>query len=66
MDTRNLLTIIGAFLTGFGALVIKAEVPSWAWWVGQGMVVLGPLLMSARAVMAGQQQIQEKKENNEK
>lgn len=53
MKPRDIIALVGAFLAGFGALVIANDVPPWAHWVGQAMVVAGPLLMGSRALMAG-------------
>lgn len=47
---KNLLAVIGSFCAGFGGLIIVSDVPKWAWWCGQAMVILGPILMSSRAL----------------
>ncbi len=53
MKARDIIAIVGGFFTSFGSVLMMNEVPKWAWWTGQAMVILGPLLMVARASMAG-------------
>lgn len=47
---KNVLALIGSFCAGFGGLIVMSDVPKWAWWTGQAMVILGPLLMGSRAL----------------
>lgn len=58
MKLRDILTLVGSFFTGFGALVISQDVPKWFWWVGQAMTIIGPLLIGARVI--GQSHKEEK------
>ena len=50
MQARDIISMTGAFCAGFGALLMSQPVAKWAWWLGQVMVIAGPIMMSARAV----------------
>ena len=50
MQARDIISMIGAFCTGFGTLLMSMPVERWAWWLGQVMVIAGPILMGARAL----------------
>jgi hypothetical protein len=52
MKTSDIVSILGSFFLAFGAALMAQDVPKWAWWAGQGMVIAGPLLMGARAMAA--------------
>ena len=47
---KNVLALIGSFCLAFGIAVMAADVPKWAWWTSQAMVILGPILMGSRAL----------------
>lgn len=50
MKLRDILTLLGAFMASFGALIITQDVPKWAWWCGQAMIILGPLILGGRVI----------------
>jgi len=52
MKARDVVSLCGSFCLAFGAVLMSQDVPKWAWWIGQGMVIAGPLLMGARAATA--------------
>lgn len=52
MKARDIIALCGSFFLAFGAVLMSQDVPKWAWWVGQGMVIAGPLMMGSRAAMA--------------
>lgn len=53
MKARDIISLVGAFFLSFGGIIMTQDVPKWAWWTGQAMVILGPILMGSRAAMAG-------------
>lgn len=52
MKARDIIAVVGSFFLAFGAVLMSQNVPPWAWWLGQGMVIAGPLMMGARAATA--------------
>ena len=52
MKLRDVISMVGAFCTSFGTLLMSMPVEKWAWWLGQVMFIAGPILMTARAVTA--------------
>ncbi len=52
MNLKDATTIAGAFFMSFGEM-LKTQAPSvMAYWIGQAMIVLGPLLLAGRAIKA--------------
>jgi hypothetical protein len=52
MKIRDILSIAGSFLTSFGAVLVASGESKGAWWTGTAFVILGPLLMGSRALVA--------------
>ena len=55
MTRRDIISMAGAFCAGFGALLVASPVEKWAWWLGQVMIISGPILMGARAATSNRQ-----------
>jgi hypothetical protein len=53
---KNTLALIGSFCLAFGMALMAADVPKWAWWCGQAMVIAGPLMMGSRSAVAVKEQ----------
>ena len=53
MKTRDVLTLIGGIMLGVGTFTLRQDVPKWAWWTANFGTIIGPILMSVRAMTAG-------------
>jgi integral membrane sensor domain MASE1 len=49
MKTRDWLAILGAFCLAFGGKIKDRIDSTAAWWVGDALLTIGPILMAARA-----------------
>ena len=52
MKARDIISMTGYFFMGMGALLISQNVPPWAWWTGQVMIIAGPILAGSRSAVA--------------
>lgn len=51
LTLRNVLSIVGAVLTAAGGFLTSHSGNGAAWWAGSLCVVIGPVLMSSRAIL---------------
>ena len=49
MKLRDVLSIIGAFCLAFGGKIKDRINSTAAWWVGDALITIGPILMASRA-----------------
>lgn len=53
MTLRDWIAILGAFCLAFGGKVKDRIDSTAAWWVGDMLITIGPILMASRALGAG-------------
>lgn len=53
MKARDYIALSGGLLLALGTFTLQQDVPKWAWWAANFATIIGPMLLSARAVTAG-------------
>jgi len=53
MKTRDYITLTGGIMLGLGTFTLNQDVPKLVWWAANFATIIGPVLMSARAMTAG-------------
>lgn len=52
MNTRDILTMVGAFCLSFGETLRTLAPSATAYWIGLAMLAAGPILIGARSVIS--------------
>ena len=55
MKARDYITMAGGIILGLGTFTLQQDVPKWAWWAANFATIIGPVLMSVRAMTARNQ-----------